>query len=106
MRLKKAGGAAIAAAMLVLACGAPDDTEEAVRAALAQANMPDVRVARENDTLRLTGTVDTLAERTRAVELASVIAGSAAQVRNEIAVTGLGPLGETTDAGTPGGGQP
>lgn len=104
--MRKTGGVALIGAMLVLACGARDDTEEAVRAALEQADLRDVQVVRENDALRLTGTVDTLAERTRAVELAEVLAGTSAEVRNEIAVTGLGPLGESTPGRSPAGEEP
>ena len=83
---------AAAAAAAMVACGRADDTEEMVRAALVQADIREVDVVADEDTVRLTGTVDTLADRTRAVELAAAIVGTAAAVRNEITVTGLGPL--------------
>jgi hypothetical protein len=64
-----------------------------VRDALAQSNLRDVRVSRvEPATFHLTGTVETLADRLRAEELAAGVVGAAGDVRNEIDVTGLGPL--------------
>jgi hypothetical protein len=51
-----------------------------------------VAVTSEDGTLRLSGTVETLVDRSRAEELALAIAGRDADVRNDISVTGLGPL--------------
>ncbi len=93
MRDWTAWSAVILVAMAV-ACGPSDDTEEIVRAALVQASIPGVTVAADEDVVRLSGSVDTLADRTRAVELATAIVGAARRVENDIAVTGLGPLGE------------
>lgn len=78
---------------IAVACGPADDTEEMVRAALAQANLDEVDVSADEGIVRLSGTVDTLADRTRAVELASVLVGDTARVDNQIAVSGLGPAG-------------
>ena len=78
---------------LAAACGPSDDTEEIVRAALVQASIPGVTVDADEAVVRLSGSVDTLADRIRAVELATAIVGAARRVENDIAVTGLGPLG-------------
>jgi hypothetical protein len=86
-------GAALAAA-LALACGRPDDTEEMVRDALDQANIGDVDVEldRRDQTFHLTGTVESLADRVRAQELATAIVGTTGQVENGITVEGLGVI--------------
>jgi hypothetical protein len=77
---------------LVLACGRPGDTEEMVEDALYQANIRDVDVHRDRSQqiVRLTGTVETLADRVRAHELATAIVGTSGRVENEISVEGLG----------------
>jgi hypothetical protein len=84
--------APVIGAALLLACTPSDDMEEMVRDALKQANVGEVEVHRDANTVHLTGTVDTLADRSRAEELAAAIVGTAGRVSNEIAVTGLGPL--------------
>jgi hypothetical protein len=90
----------VAAAAVLVGCGTANDTEEMVRAALLQSNIRDVDVVADEGVVRLTGQVDTLADRTRAVELAAAIAGAGARVENGIAVTGLGPLGnDAADGG-------
>ena len=71
-------------------CVRPDNTEEMVRGALEQANIGEVDVDRDQQTVRLTGTVDTLADRARAEELATAIVGTTGHVENEIVVAGLG----------------
>ena len=85
--------AALAAA-LTFACGRPDDTEEMVRDALDQANFGeiDVELDRTEQTFHLTGTVETLADRVRAQELAAAIVGTTGQVENDITVEGLGVI--------------
>jgi hypothetical protein len=84
------------AASVMLACGQNGDTEEMVRDALYQANIRevdiDVHLDREEQTVRLTGTVETLADRVRAQELATAIVGTSGQIENEIAVEGLGAV--------------
>lgn len=106
MRIVTAAIAAAAAAALV-GCGRPDDMEEMVRAALVQANIRRVEVRADEGGVRLTGTVDTLADRTRAVELATAIIGTAGEVENEIAVTGLGPVhGDSSPAAPSEAGRP
>ena len=79
---------------LTLACAPASDTEEMVRSALDAAAIHDVFVDldRDGQTIHLEGSVDTLAERTRAEELALAILGAEGRVQNDIEVTGLGPL--------------
>ena len=86
--------AAVVAAALTFACGRAGDTEEMVRDALYQSNIRDVDVHldRSEQTVRLTGTVETLADRVRAQELATAIVGTSGQVENRIAVEGLGAV--------------
>jgi len=88
----------VASAVLMLACGRPDDTEEVVRQTLESSNIRGVTVSvdREPHIVHLSGTVETLADRTRAVELAAAVVGSQGRVRNEIQVDGLGPVGSVT----------
>jgi hypothetical protein len=93
----------LAAAAVLVGCTPENDTEEAVRGALMQANIREVDVVTDGRTVRLSGQVDTLAERTRAVELAAAIVGTTSEVENDITVTGLGPLedgGETRPQGS------
>ena len=82
----------VGAAALILGCTRPANTEEMVRDALAQAAVGEVEVHRDDASIRLTGTTETLADRSRAEELARAIVGASVEVRNEITVTGLGPL--------------
>jgi hyperosmotically inducible protein len=76
---------------LVTACDRQPDTEETVRRALEQANMHavDVAVDEEAKIVHLQGTVGTLADRTRAEEIASAAVGTAGQVLNELTVEAL-----------------
>jgi|SRR5688500_652960 hypothetical protein len=82
----------VGGATLLLACTRAGDTEEMVREALVQAAVGDVEVHQDSAGVRLIGTTETLANRSRAEELARAIVGSSVEVRNEITVTGLGPL--------------
>ena len=86
---------ALAVVMLIAGCGRSADREERVRLALEQANLASVGVDEESGMVRLTGTVETLAERTRAEEIASAVVGTSGQVVNELAVERLeGPSGD------------
>jgi osmotically-inducible protein OsmY len=78
----------------MLACGQTGDTEEMVRDALSQANIRevDVHLDRAEQTVRLSGTVETLADRLRAHELATAIVGTSGHIENQIAVEGLGAV--------------
>ena len=80
------------AAAVTLACGPTTDTEETLRSALKQTNIRDVDVDLDaaTHTVHLTGTVDTLADRVRAEEVAAAVVGTTGEVRNDIVVSGLG----------------
>jgi osmotically-inducible protein OsmY len=80
------------AAGLALGCFTPDDTKESVEQALEQANLSDVEVSVDADSnvIRLTGTVERVADRVRAEEVASAIVGTTGRVQNELTVAGLG----------------
>lgn len=84
-------GAIILGLTALVACG-DDRTEDRVHDALIASGIEDVDVRAEGGGIRLSGTVDTLADRTRAVELATAVAGTSVAVTNAISVSGLGPL--------------
>ena len=73
------------------ACDRGPDTEENVRKALDQANMPAVQVDVDDEAriVHLQGTVDTMADRTRANEIATAVVGTSGRVLNELTVEGL-----------------
>lgn len=101
---RKGLGTVVLAAGLTAACAPPANTEEMVRGALEQANIRDVDVDLDNaaNTVRLTGTVDTIADRRRAEELATAIVGTSGHVQNAITVEGLGTVdGDATHGTTP-----
>ncbi len=76
---------------LAVGCNRTPDTENNVRQALDQANMQTVEVAVDNDEqiVHLTGVVASMADRTRAEELATAAVGTTGQVLNEVLVAGL-----------------
>ena len=85
-----------------IACGCHSrpDTEENVRKALGEANLHvDVAVDDEGNVVHLSGTVETIADRTRAEEVARAAIGTSGQVLNELTVTSL----EDTTADDPDG---
>jgi osmotically-inducible protein OsmY len=97
---KWATGAVVVGIAGILGCGG-DTTEEMVRDALTASGIENVDVQAERGAIRLSGTVDTLADRSRAVELAAAIVGASTAVQNNISVSGLGPLeGRATPAET------
>jgi osmotically-inducible protein OsmY len=72
------------------ACHTRPDTEENVRKALDEANIHvDVNVDDEANVVHLSGTVETIADRTRAEEVARAAIGTSGQVLNELTVTSL-----------------
>ena len=79
------------AAFLIGACSLTSDTESNVRKALDEADIRAVEVHVDSDAnvVHLTGTVDTLAERTRAEEIASATIGTSGKVVNELTVQAL-----------------
>jgi len=81
----------VAGAAIVAGCDRRLETEDNVRKALDQANLRvDVDMDDDTNIVHLSGTVETLADRTRAEEAASAAIGtSGAQVLNELTVTTL-----------------
>jgi osmotically-inducible protein OsmY len=77
--------------MAAVACDRGPDTAENVRKALEQANMDtvEVEVDDEANIVHLQGTVGTLADRTRANEVATAVVGTSGRVLNELTVEGL-----------------
>jgi osmotically-inducible protein OsmY len=74
---------------LMAGCGRTD-TESNVRKALDEANMESVEVyVNGEDAVHLSGTVDTLADRTRAEEIAAAAVGTSGRVINELTVEAL-----------------
>lgn len=74
-----------------VSCGSGVDTEANVREALDEADMTHVGVTvdDEADIVHLQGTVGTLADRTRAEEIATAAVGTTGRVLNELTVAGL-----------------
>ena len=83
--------ASMALVLLAMACDRGPDTEDTVRKALDQANMNavEVDVDREANIVHLQGTVGTMADRTRANEIATAVVGTSGRVLNELTVEGL-----------------
>ena len=81
------------ALVLVLfgACGRAANSEGAISDALEQASIRDVKVDADNGgrVVHLRGTVETLADRVRAEEIAAAIVGTSGTVRNELTVSGI-----------------
>ncbi len=81
--------AAATAALLIGSCSRTD-TEANVRQALDDANIPTVEVHVNDDSIvHLVGTVGTLADRTRAEEVAAAAVGTTGRVVNELTVEAL-----------------
>jgi osmotically-inducible protein OsmY len=95
-RLLLAGCYAVLAAA---ACGRGVDTGENVERALEQANIAniDVDVDRDANIVHLRGTVGTMADRTRAEELANAAVGTGGRVLSEITVEGLSAATDDRD---------
>ena len=83
--------AATLIASLGVACHRAPDTEDSLRKALDQANMHQVEVKVDSDEriIHLKGTVGTMAERSRAEEVADAVVGTSGRVLNELTVKGL-----------------
>lgn len=79
------------AAVFGAACQRGPDTGENLRKALDQANMPqvDVKVDADEHIVHLKGVVGSMAERSRAQEVADAVVGTAGRVLNELTVRGL-----------------
>ncbi|HKC57893.1 MAG TPA: BON domain-containing protein [Vicinamibacterales bacterium] len=72
-------------------CQRGPDTKGDVRKALDQANMPavDVKVDTDEHIVHLQGVVGSLAERSRAQEVADAVVGTSGRVLNELTVKGV-----------------
>ena len=80
-----------AAACLGAACNRGPDYEGNVRKALDQANMQQVEVKVDGDEhiVHLRGTVGSMADRSRAQEVADAVVGTSGRVLNELTIKGL-----------------
>ena len=83
--------AVVAAACLSAACQRSPDTNDTLRKALDQANMHHVDVKVDNDEhiVHLKGVVGSIAERSRAEEVADAVVGTSGRVLNELTVKGI-----------------
>jgi osmotically-inducible protein OsmY len=83
--------AALAAAWLGAGCHRGPDTQGNLRKALDQANMQqvDVKVDDDEHIVHLKGTVNSMADRSRAQEVADAVVGTSGRVLNELTVKGL-----------------
>jgi osmotically-inducible protein OsmY len=83
--------AAAIAACAGAACQRGPDTEGNLRKALDQANMQQVTVSVDDDEhiVHLKGVVGSMADRTRAQEVADAVVGTSGRVLNELTVKGL-----------------
>lgn len=100
--------ALIAAAPLVTACAANEpDYEARVNESLETANLDDVNAdwRAEEKQLRLSGEVQSAADRTRAEELARQVVGTSGQVVNDLKVAGTTGTAGTGDIAVPGAGN-
>jgi osmotically-inducible protein OsmY len=88
---KRAYAWPILVAALVVGCRKAPETEDNVRKALEQANIPSVEVAVDDQEhiVHLKGIVPSMAARTRAAEIAAAAVGTSGQVLNELMVAGL-----------------
>ena len=92
MKVRVCVAAVAALAICVgVACHHGTDTEDHVRKALDQANMQQVgvRVDQDEHIVHLRGTVGSMAERSRAQEVAGAVVGTSGRVLNELIVRGV-----------------
>ena len=76
---------------LTIGCNKAPETADNVRKALEQANLPSVQVSVDDNEniVHLKGIVPSMADRTRAEEIAAATVGTGGQVLNELTVAGL-----------------
>ena len=81
----------VAAVCLGLACDRAPDSADSLRKALDQANMHQVEVKVDGDEniVHLKGIVGSMAERSRAEEVADAVVGTSGRVLNELTIKGL-----------------
>src|SRR4249919_442516 len=91
MRFKQWMAVAVAAASIGVGCHHGPDTKGNLRKALDQGNMQqvDVKVDDNEGIVHLKGTVGSMAERSRAQEVADAVVGTTGHVLNELTVKGL-----------------
>lgn len=91
MKLKVCVAAALTTAWLGAGCHRGPDTQGNLRKALDQANMQqvDVKVDDDEHIVHLKGTVNSMADRSRAQEVADAVVGTSGRVLNELTVKGL-----------------
>jgi osmotically-inducible protein OsmY len=91
MGLKMCLVTAVVAASVGAGCHRGPDTKGNLRKALDQANMQqiDVNVDAEANIVHLKGTVGSMADRSRAQEVADAVVGTSGRVLNEVTVKGL-----------------
>jgi osmotically-inducible protein OsmY len=98
MNLKVCAAALVTAASLGTGCHRGPNTGDNLRKALDQANMQhvDVKVDDDEHIVHLKGVVSSMADRSRAQEVADAVVGTSGRVLNELSVKGL----NDTTAGT------
>jgi len=91
MKLGVCSGAFAIVALVGAGCHRGPDTQGSVRQALDQANMQHVAIKVDDDEhiVHLRGTVGSLADRTRAQEVADAVVGTSGRVLNELSVKGV-----------------
>jgi len=91
MRLTQIAVSLTIAVCAVYGCQRGPDTKGDVRKALDQANMPavDVKVDTDEHIVHLKGVVGSMAERSRAQEVADAVVGTSGRVLNELTVKGV-----------------
>ena len=91
MNLKVCLCGTLALAWLGAGCHRGPDTSGNLRKALDQANMQQVNVKVDDDEhiVHLKGTVNSMADRSRAQEVADAVVGTSGRVLNELTVKGL-----------------
>jgi len=91
MKLNVCAAAVMTATWLGTGCQRGPDTQENLRKALDQANMQQVTVKVDDDEhiVHLRGTVNSMADRSRAEEVAGAVVGTSGRVLNELSIKGL-----------------
>jgi len=91
MKLKVCLYGTLALAWLGAGCHRGPDTQGNLRKALDQANMQQVEVKVDGDEhiVHLRGTVGSMADRSRAQEVADAVVGTSGRVLNELTIKGL-----------------
>jgi osmotically-inducible protein OsmY len=91
MRLSQIAVLVTTAVCATYGCQRGPDTKGDVRKALDQANMPAVEVKVDTDEhiVHLQGVVGSMAERSRAQEVADAVVGTSGRVLNELSVKGV-----------------